>query len=317
MKKKWIQRTAALLLCAAMLAAGSGQSVPEAEAKAASKTTGAYDKEATGLVMVFGRMAEQKADRITLDHPNKQNPYPSIILNITEDTLILDAASLTPVKAEDIDYGETLYAYTSRVMTRSMPPISNARVILCNIPYNFIMPSFQEIMEGAKTRPVNVLQWGSLGKDETGRYLLTCTDDRLPNKEIVLNITEDTLVLDAVKGLPVDLKDLKANETVYVYTDLAMTLSLPPITNAQLILCGIPADYKVPSYYEITKVIKEDGVTFLSTDKGDTLKVNADCELSPYLTKNIVTRDDLKTGGRILVWADTSDQPQRILIFSR
>ncbi len=36
-----------------------------------------------------------------------------------------------------------------------------------------------------------------------------------------------------------------------------MTMSLPPISNAGLILCQIPADFKVPDYVEIKGVVAD------------------------------------------------------------
>lgn len=58
--------------------------------------------------------------------------------------------------------------------------------------------------------------------------------------EVVVNLSEDTKILDAVNGFPVSVENLDDGEAVRVYTGPAMTLSLPPITNGILVLADAP-----------------------------------------------------------------------------
>ncbi len=43
-------------------------------------------------------------------------------------------------------------------------------------------------------------------------------------------------------GLPVALEDVKDGDTIYAYIGPAMTMSLPPMTNAVMIFTNLPAD---------------------------------------------------------------------------
>ena len=78
-----------------------------------------------------------------------------IILNITDTTRILDAVTLEEKTLADINEKEIIYAYTSPVMTRSLPPISNAEYILINIPADFGIPSYENIQENLNVGKAN------------------------------------------------------------------------------------------------------------------------------------------------------------------
>ncbi|MEG0369212.1 MAG: hypothetical protein RR593_04335, partial [Hungatella sp.] len=54
--------------------------------------------------------------------------------------------------------------------------------------------------------------------------------------EIRINIADHTRILDAVTGYPVAYEDLRDHETAYIYVGAAMTLSLPPMANASMVL---------------------------------------------------------------------------------
>ena len=45
------------------------------------------------------------------------------------------------------------------------------------------------------------------------------------DEDVVITIAEDTKVLDAENGYPVELSDLKEGNTISAYVDEAMTLS--------------------------------------------------------------------------------------------
>ena len=73
-------------------------------------------------------------------------------------------------------------------------------------------------------------------------------------QEVILNISEETLILDAVEGLPIKLEDIKDGDMVYSYMSPAMTASLPPQSFAYMILANIPADYRVPALEEVKEL---------------------------------------------------------------
>ena len=142
---------------------------------------------------------------------------------------------------------------------------------------------------------------------ENGQFLLTSSDPDAVNPEMVLNITNETLILDAVNGFPVQAGDLKEGEAVYVYTANFMTMSLPPITNAMVIICQLPQDAAAPEFQVIrdAEMASNQTSVTITTTEGDTFVVDQESGLLPYLTRNIVFLDDLTPGKAVLVWKTT------------
>ena len=133
--------------------------------------------------------------------------------------------------------------------------------------------------------------------------------------DIVIHISEDTKVLNAVSGMPTAADQISSGETVYVYVSPAMTMSLPPQTTAELILADIPADYKVPDYIEVASMDAVDGGYRLTSTDGLTFQVPADCPISPYLTRNMLYLENLYSGAHCLVWSDNENNATRIMMF--
>lgn len=145
--------------------------------------------------------------------------------------------------------------------------------------------------------------YGQAAHIDENRITLENENEDAEFPSIVLNIGEDTRILNAVDGMPAKLSDVRENEMVYAYAGPAMTRSLPPISNAELILVGIPADFAVPTYAEVEGVEKnEAGQTVVSTNREESFVVSEDTAISPFLTKNIVTVDDIRPGTKLLAW---------------
>ena len=127
-----------------------------------------------------------------------------------------------------------------------------------------------------------------------------------------------TRVLDAVTGLPYPYENIRSGDTAYVYIGPAMTMSLTPMANASLILCNIPADYKVPDYLKVESLSWNAAKTqaVLTATSGQKYTIPASCETTPYLSANIVTVDDLTPGSSCLVWSDQQNTASRIINFS-
>lgn len=122
---------------------------------------------------------------------------------------------------------------------------------------------------------------------------------------LVLNISEDTRILDALNGFPVAVDSLKEGETVYAYISPAMALSMPPQSYAEMIICQIPAGFAAP-YYETVSGITGNSETGmqLTTKRGLVYGIDGETALLPYLTRNIVMADSLTPGTTCLVWPD-------------
>ena len=144
--------------------------------------------------------------------------------------------------------------------------------------------------------------WGEVAESNNGRILIKNSTN--VNKEIVLNISEQTIIIDAVSGLPVSVNDIKLNQGIYAYMGQAMTFSLPPIANAKAIVVNIPQDFKAPSYIEVESVKKNSNGSITITSEDGMLKATLDSttKVFPYLTRNIVTLDDIKVGSNLFLW---------------
>ena len=139
---------------------------------------------------------------------------------------------------------------------------------------------------------------GTIVSVEDGQLTMHRQDNGF-DEDVVITIAEDTKVLDAENGYPVELGDLKEGNTISAYVDEAMTLSLPPITNGLLILVQAEG-YDFPRY----------------TKNGINYMITAETRLLPYLTRNIVSEEDLTEGTEILIWnEENGNKAEKIVVF--
>ncbi len=161
--------------------------------------------------------------------------------------------------------------------------------------------------------------YGPVTKQEDGRLSIDNQSDMSISGEIILNVSEEyTYILDAVTGLPLKEEDIKDGDTIYVYIGPAMTMSLPPMTNADVIFANIPADAKVPDYIEVQSLVTNAATSksVLTAADGTEYTVESDCNIFPYLTRNIVTLDDLTQGRKCVVWSDEDNAALQIMVFA-
>ena len=161
--------------------------------------------------------------------------------------------------------------------------------------------------------------YGPVTKQEDGRLSIDNQSDMSISGEIILNVSEEyTYILDAVTGLPLKEEDIKDGDTIYVYIGPAMPMSLPPMTNADVIFANIPADAKVPDYIEVQSLVTDAATSksVLTAADGTEYTVESDCNIFPYLTRNIVTLDDLTQGRKCVVWSDEDNAALQIMVFA-
>lgn len=162
---------------------------------------------------------------------------------------------------------------------------------------------------------------GTVAHQKDGGLLMS-TSTGEPTEDYIL-WTEGVMILDAVSGEPVDAKSIKDGSTVYAWlgAQTAVTMSLPPQVTPELLLVNVPADYKVPQYdvivranYIMKGIPGYSGMAITLSD-GTTCQVWQDAAVTPYLTRNRVTYQDLLPGTRVLVWADDEGQASRVIVF--
>lgn len=167
--------------------------------------------------------------------------------------------------------------------------------------------------------PQAVRIFGPVTKLENGQLSIDNQSGMSTSGEIILNISSDvTYILDAMTGMPMKADDINDGDTIYAYIGPAMTMSLPPMTNATMIFANIPADAKVPDYVEVKSMITDASTSqsVLTAADGTEYTLASDCNIFPYLTRNIVTLDDLTQGRKCVVWADDENEAVKIMVFA-
>ena len=162
---------------------------------------------------------------------------------------------------------------------------------------------------------------GTVAHQKDGGLLMS-TSTGEPTEDYIL-WTEGVMILDAVSGEPVDAKSIKDGSTVYAWlgAQTAVTMSLPPQVTPEFLLVNVPADYKVPQYDVIVRatvimagIPHYSGMDITLSD-GTAYQVWEDAQITPYLTRNRVTYQDLLPGIRVLVWTDDKGQASKVIVF--
>lgn len=182
-------------------------------------------------------------------------------------------------------------------------------------------PPIAPVPEAAGLSPVRV--WGTVTKLENGSLLLRNDDPQDPNQEIIVHLPEGVPCVDAVTGLPLDMEKVKDGDILYAWVGPAMTMSLPPQSAAQAVVGNLPADGSVPEFYEITGIDQTVTIAIYPVPEktavnlpvaGGVLTIPISAQVTPWLTRQIVTLDDLVPGSQVLVWRDADGAVSRVLL---
>lgn len=159
--------------------------------------------------------------------------------------------------------------------------------------------------EEPASQPNSIRIYGTVTSVSESRLHIIRKDGASDGQEIILNLSAESRILDSVSGDPVAAGQIQNGELIYADISPAMTLSLPPISNAITVLCNVPADYQVPEYITVESMnLNSDGQTgILTSDAGKQYSITEQSKLFPYLTRNIVTVHDLSKGRNCLVWS--------------
>ena len=145
--------------------------------------------------------------------------------------------------------------------------------------------AIESMEESQPEVPQSVRIYGPVTKMEDGRLSIDNQSGMSTSGEIILNVADDmTYILDAMTGFPVALEDVKDGDTIYAYIGPAMTMSLPPMTNAVMIFTNLPADAKAPDYVEVKSINDTNGHLF-----GDKVLVDLAAALRLAFRRNDIT----------------------------
>ena len=179
-----------------------------------------------------------------------------------------------------------------------------------------------ELVQRGETFPTRV--WGAAVELGDMSLTLENSNESDPYQKVVVNVEEDTLILDAVTGEAKTFDDLRTGETVYAWVGPDMTKSLPPISTGRVILCGLPADYAAPTYAEVESVTETESGADVYLNNDVVLHLNADTGYlaAPGWEKETVSAADIVPGTRVLAWYSVvtlslpaQASPEKVMVF--
>ncbi|MDR2649537.1 MAG: hypothetical protein LBB94_07460 [Clostridiales bacterium] len=127
------------------------------------------------------------------------------------------------------------------------------------------------------------------------------------SKSVIIRLTSETYVADAVSGKPASLINRK-NDNVAAY--------YKPGKNggeAIALIINIPEDYLPPVYAKVMCVIRNSGQLSVVTDTGIIVTINEGTPIEPFLTRGGASMDDVTENADLLLWnqALTTSIPAR------
>ena len=179
-----------------------------------------------------------------------------------------------------------------------------------------------ELVQRGETFPTRV--WGAAVELSDMSLTLENSNESDPYQKVVVNVEEDTLILDAVTGEAKTFDDLRTGETVYAWVGPDMTKSLPPISTGRVILCGLPADYAAPTYAEVESVTETESGADVCLNNDVVLHLSADTGYlaAPGWEKETVSAADIVPGTRVLAWYSVvtlslpaQASPSKVMVF--
>ena len=122
------------------------------------------------------------------------------------------------------------------------------------------------------------------------------------SSNLVLHLGDRPVVVDCVTGRPMALKE-RGDDYIAAYYGPAVAYSMPPQSNAIVVICDIPQDYMLPHYGRVESIERAAGFVKVIIDNGALIiTINNDTPIFPYLTRNIVTIDSIDVGADLLMW---------------
>ena len=173
--------------------------------------------------------------------------------------------------------------------------------------------------EDVQTQLQPIRMWGTVTEAGDGQFTFSSVTTDGYQGDVVVHIDpEQTLILDSVTGYPAAQDQLAVGSAVTVYVGPAMTMSLPPQTTAAVVFVNIPQDGAAPLYVTAASDLADNGQGgyTLTTADGQTITIGADCPITPYLTRQMVTLQDLVQGKKCLIWLDANGAAANIVLFN-
>lgn len=164
-----------------------------------------------------------------------------------------------------------------------------------------------EETEDVEEMPASETYFGtvaSIEKDEEGNVIsISLTSEE--NGDYVMNVTDNTVWVDAVEKVKASQEDLTEGETIYVYHSPVSTRSLPPQSEAFAVVLNVPQDIAVGVYHEVEEVTTTENETRLLTNNGGLyLIISDETAVKDYETGEVADISAVAEGDRVIAWYD-------------
>ena len=164
-----------------------------------------------------------------------------------------------------------------------------------------------EETEDVEEMPASETYFGtveSIEKDEEGNVIsISLTSEE--NGDYVMNVTENTVWVDAVEKVKSSQEDLAEGDTIYVYHSPVSTRSLPPQSEAFAVVLNVPQDIAVGVYHEVEEVTTTENDTRLLTNNGGLyLIISDETVVKDYETGEIADISAVAEGDHVIAWYD-------------
>ena len=163
-------------------------------------------------------------------------------------------------------------------MKRTLSALMLSGALLCALSVPALAaepaaPQTDTSLTQEETLPDSVLYYGTVTevvRDEAGTVSRLALSSEWYG-DYVMNLSADTVWVDAGKRAASDPSDLEAGEAVYVFHSPVSTRSLPPQSAAYAVVRNMPQDMGCPMYHEVEAVTEQDGRLTITTDNGGLL----------------------------------------------
>lgn len=164
-----------------------------------------------------------------------------------------------------------------------------------------------EETEDVEEMPASETYFGtvaSIEKDEEGNVIsISLTSEE--NGDYVMNVTDNTVWVDAVEKVKTSQEDLTEGETIYVYHSPVSTRSLPPQSEAFAVVLNVPQDIAVGVYHEVEEVTTTENDTRLLTNNGGLyLVISDETAVKDYETGEVADISAVAEGDHVIAWYD-------------
>ena len=164
-----------------------------------------------------------------------------------------------------------------------------------------------EETEDVEEMPASETYFGtvaSIEKDEEGNVIsISLTSEE--NGDYVMNVTDNTVWVDAVEKVKASQEDLTEGETIYVYHSPVSTRSLPPQSEAFAVVLNVPQDIADGVYHEVEEVTTTENDTRLLTNNGGLyLIISDETAVKDYETGEVADISVVAEGDRVIAWYD-------------